>query len=80
MKQTDVQLKSLDALLFLPDYLLEECIDTQGAIESEDLNEFRPATLYMQQMIRLLPREVTARFKLTPAFEESLMRIEEANN
>jgi hypothetical protein len=42
--------------------------------------EFRPAMLYMEQMLRLYPREISCRWKLLPAFEESLMRIEEARS
>ena len=47
---------------------------------SEDLAEFKPAYLYMEQMLRMFPKEITVRYKMTPAFEESLLIIEEAKN
>ena len=31
-------------------------------------------------MLRLFPKEQTVKMKMTPAFEESLMRMEEENN
>ena len=31
----------------------------------------------MEQMLRIFPREYTARLRLSPAFEETLMRYEE---
>ena len=34
--------------------------------------------LYMEQMMRMFPKEITARYRLIPAFEESLMREEES--
>lgn len=42
--------------------------------------EYRPAVLYMEQMMRILPKEMTVKLKMIPAFEESFMRIEEARN
>ena len=39
--------------------------------------EFQPNMLYTEQMMRLFPREVAVRFKIYPAFEETLMRYQE---
>ena len=85
MKEEDkaalqVQLKALDALIFLPDYLYDEATSDSGLAHSEDNHEFKPSILYMEQMLRLFPREVACRYKMIPAWEESLMRIEEADN
>lgn len=79
-EQLQVQIKALDAIVWLPDYLMEECLSEKGEIQSQDMQEFRPAVLYMEQMMHLYPRELTCRWKLFPAFEESLMRIEEARS
>jgi len=32
----------------------------------------------MEQMLRVMPREITCRWRFLPAFEESLMKIEDA--
>lgn len=77
-EQLLVQLKALDAILFLPDYLMEEILSEDGSINSEDMHEFRPSMLYMEQMLRVMPREITCRWRFLPAFEESLMKIEDA--
>ena len=49
-------------------------------MREEDLREFQPSIMYMEQMQRLYPREITTKWKLFPAFEETLMRIEESRN
>ena len=41
-------LKAMDSVIFLPDYLLEECFAETGFETSEDLQEFTPAVMYMQ--------------------------------
>lgn len=78
--QLKIQLKALDACLVLPDYLMEECFGEDGQMREEDMQEFKPSIIYMEQMLRLYPREITHKWKLFPAFEESLMRIEESRN
>jgi hypothetical protein len=70
----------MDAIVWLPDYLLEECLSETGETIQEDMIEFRPSVMYMDQMLRIYPREITCRWKLIPAFEESLMRIEEGRS
>lgn len=75
--QTKVQLKAMDAICFLPDYLMEECLEENSEKLTLDMMEFEPSTLYMEQLLRLYPREITARWRLQPAFEESFMRIED---
>ena len=47
-EQLKIQLKAMDAILFLPDYLLEECLSESGETVTEDMQEFRPAILYME--------------------------------
>jgi hypothetical protein len=32
-----VQLKAMDAIVFLPDYLMEECLSGDGSVQSQDL-------------------------------------------
>jgi len=59
---------------------MEEVISEDGSINSEDMHEFRPAMLYMEQMLRVFPQEITCRWRLIPAFEESFMRIEDQRN
>ena len=77
-QQLKVQLKALDAIVFLPDYLMEECLSENGEQIQQDMAEFRPAVMYMEQMLRIYPREITCRWKILPSFEESLMRIEDS--
>ena len=38
----------MDAIVFLPDYLLEECLSENGETQQEDMTEFRPAMLAME--------------------------------
>lgn len=33
--------------------------------------------MYLDQLMRIFPREFTAKLKLTPAFEETFMKYEE---
>ncbi len=69
-----IQKNADKACFFLPDYLRDET-DQQGGEElSESMAEFTPAMMYTEQMMRLFPREIAVRFKLFPAFEETLMR------
>lgn len=72
------QMKAMDACAFLPDYLLDECFADGGMEASEDMQEYMPSVLYMQQMLRVFPAEQTAQYRLFPAFAESFLRIEEA--
>ena len=73
-----MQLKALDALVFLPDYLFDEATSETGATLSDEMHEFQPGMLYMEQLLRIFPREMSCRCKLIPAFEETFMRWEEA--
>ena len=74
------QVKAMDAILFLPDYLLEEAISDHGEQGAEEEHEFKPAIVYMEQFMQMLPPEQTCRLRLLPAFQESLMRAAEAQN
>ena len=46
----------------------------------EDDGEFIPSVLYMEQILQMFPPEQTSRYRLFPAFEESLMRSAEQAN
>ena len=74
----DCQEKAFEACLFLPDYLMEESFEETGQSRSGELEEYSSAKLYMEQLLRILPREFTCRLKLLPAFEETFMKIDEA--
>mmetsp|Transcript_15395 Transcript_15395/g.20864 ORF Transcript_15395/g.20864 Transcript_15395/m.20864 type:complete len:153 (+) Transcript_15395:267-725(+) len=76
--QMATSIKAMDAILFLPDYLLEETMSDSGAQAIEDDSEFVPAVLYMEQILQMFPPEQTCKMRLIPAFEESLMRAAEA--
>ena len=78
--QLKVQITAMDAIIYLPDYLMEECLGESGETLQDEMHEFRPSVLYMEQMLRLYPQEISCKWKLYPAFEESLMRIEESQN
>ena len=69
--------KAMDATVFLPDYLLEECFSEWGQEGAEDMEEYQPAIMYMPQMLHILPREETEKYKLLPAFSDSFMRMED---
>ena len=69
-----IQKNADKACFFLPDYLRDETNQTGGEELSESMAEFMPAMMYTEQMMRLFPREIAVRFKLFPAFEETLMR------
>ena len=73
----ETQLKALDSVIFLPDYLFEEATSDSGAQASEDMYEFQPSVLYMEQFMNMFPPETTHRLRLIPAFEESYMRLAE---
>jgi len=64
----------MDAIMYLPDYLLQEAMSDSGQQASEDNYEFAPAVVYIEQIMTMFPPEQTARLRLIPAFEESLMR------
>ena len=74
------QMATMDALVFLPDHLFKEVTVEGGEAQEEDEHEFTPGIIYQEQIMRMFPRELTARLKLIPAFEEQLMREEESRN
>ena len=53
---------------------MDEVDQHAGEELSENLAEFSAAMMYTEQMMRILPREIAVRYKLYPAFEETLMR------
>ena len=65
------------AKFFLPEYLQDE-INSQGGLEmQQNFEEFTPAVMYQDQMMRLFPRQLVVKFKMLPAFEETMMRWQE---
>ena len=70
----NTQIRAMDAIMYLPDYLLQEAMSDSGQQASEDNYEFAPAVVYIEQIMTMFPPEQTARLRLIPAFEESLMR------
>ena len=71
------QIKAMEAAFFLPDYLMEEAWGQTGELEIEQNEEFLPAHLYTEQLLRILPRELTCKIRMIPAFEETLMKMDE---
>jgi hypothetical protein len=74
----EAQMKALDAVIFLPDHLMEEAIQDTGETQFQDTLEFKPASLYMEQIMRIFPQELTCKYKVIPAFEESFMTMNES--
>jgi hypothetical protein len=74
----EAQMKALDAVVFLPDHLMEEAIQDTGELRHQDMSEFTPSSLYMEQMMRIFPQEITAKYKVIPSFEESFMTMDES--
>ena len=72
------QMSALEACLFLPDYLMDETLNETGAQQSEAMEEFMPGVLYMEQVLRMFPREYANRLRMLPAWEESLMKYDES--
>jgi hypothetical protein len=70
----------MDSIVYLPDYLIEECLQDSGEVASQDMQEYYPAILYIEQMLRVYPLEMTDRLRVTPAFEESFMKIIEVKD
>ena len=50
-KQMATSIKAMDAIVFLPDYLLQETLSDSGAQAMEDDAEFVPSMLYMEQIL-----------------------------
>ena len=71
-------LNALDSIVFLPDQLFEECLSESGESKSIENFEYTPGNLYMEQVLKIFPREYTTRLKISPAFEETLMKYEES--
>ena len=72
-----VQMNALNAIIYLPDYLIDEVTSETGYTRSEESNEFMPGYMYAEQMLRMFPKEITSKLKIAPAFEETFMKWEE---
>eukprot|EP00347_Sterkiella_histriomuscorum_P002067 403369599 len=70
-------IEALDSIVFLPDQLFEECLAESGESRSMENFEYTSGNLYLEQILRIFPREYTVRLKFAPAFEETLMKYEE---
>lgn len=73
----EAQMKALDAVVFLPDNLMEEALQDSGETNLQDNYDYKPFQLYIEQMMRIFPEEITCKLKITPAFEESFMAMNE---
>ena len=69
------RLKTLDSLVFLPDYLLEEATTEYGEMNLEVNAEYNPMIVYLEQIMQVFPREMTAKHKMQPAFDESINKM-----
>lgn len=78
--QLNHHIATMDSLVFLPDYLFDEVTVEGGEAAEDDDYEFTPAMLYTEQLMRMYPREMSARLKLMPAVEEHFMREEDTRN
>jgi hypothetical protein len=56
-KMNSMQIKAIDAILFLPDYLLEETLSDSGAQAMEDESDYTPSVVYMEQIMQMFPPE-----------------------
>lgn len=74
----EAQMKALDAVIFMPDHLMEEAIQDNGETQQQDMLEFKPSSLFMEQILRIFPQELTCKYKVIPAFEESFMAMNES--
>ena len=42
------QMTAMAAIVHLPDYLLDECLDETGDTHFEDVDEFSPSMMYIE--------------------------------
>ena len=71
-------MRALESIVFLPDQLFEECLSQTGESATAENIEFSSSMMYTEQILRVFPREFTARLRMGPAFEETLMRYDES--
>ena len=65
---------------FLPDYLMEEALDTDHITGNEEMQEYRPENYFMEQILHLFPRDFVARMRLMPALSDAVQKQNEAQN
>ncbi len=56
---------------------MEEAHGQTGEYESQQMEEFMPGIMYMEQILRIMPREFSSKLRMLPAFEETLMKYDE---
>ena len=71
------KIPAVDALFFLPDYLFHEAVEFNDEILAEQMQEYNLGQLYLEQMMRVFPKELTQRFRFGPAIEETLIKMME---
>ena len=72
-----MQVEADIACNFLPEYLNDEVEQHAGQETNDSFHEFQPSILFMDQMIRMAPRQYSVRLQMMPAWEETLMRWQE---
>ena len=75
--QTKAHWDALLACEFLPDYLHDEAFTETEEDLYDDGHEFAPSTLYLEQVLRIFPKEYTNKLRMLPAYDETLMKFEE---
>ena len=67
-----IHMEACKAALLLPDYLVEEVFADPQTARDDDMKQFLPYDLYIEQIVRVFPRELGSRYKMMPAFEEAI--------
>ena len=70
-----MQFQTDQSLLFLPLYLQKELDEENTETQADNMQEFVPAQLYNEQVMRIFPKEIAVRFKMLPSFEETFIKI-----
>mmetsp|Transcript_25286 Transcript_25286/g.24680 ORF Transcript_25286/g.24680 Transcript_25286/m.24680 type:complete len:86 (-) Transcript_25286:216-473(-) len=56
---------------------MEESMADTGDKDSDANKEFVPGVMYIEQLLRILPKEYSVKLKMHPAYEETLLKIYE---
>ena len=71
-KAGEIKHKAIDSCIFLPEHLFEEVMSDTKRSVSESMKDFDFDTLYLDQIIQILPRDYTEKSKLSTAFEDEI--------